>query len=59
MFTPILDTKLNLPQPRPNAVSRPRLTERLDQALERRLTLVSAPAGSGKSTLVGVWAAGR
>ena len=55
MSTPILTTKLFVPPPRPNAVPRPRLTERLDEGLHRRLTLVSAPAGFGKTTLVGGW----
>ncbi len=35
---------------------RPRLSERLNQALAHRLTLVSAPAGTGKTTLVSAWA---
>jgi len=59
MSTPILDTKLHLPPPRPHAVLRPRLIERLDEGLQSRLILVSAPAGFGKTTVVGEWAAGR
>ena len=39
-------------------VPRPHLIERLDDGLERSLTLVSAPAGFGKTTLVSTWAAG-
>lgn len=50
--------KLYRPPTRPQVVSRPRLTERLNEALQRKLTLVSAPAGFGKTTLVGDWAAG-
>ncbi|HET8840969.1 MAG TPA: AAA family ATPase, partial [Ktedonobacteraceae bacterium] len=56
MPTPILTTKLYLPRLRPNAVSRPRLIERLNEGLHRKLTLVSAPAGFGKTTLVSAWA---
>ena len=58
MSTPILVTKLFAPPPRPNAILRPRLTERLNEGLHRRLTLVSAPAGFGKTTLVGGWGIG-
>ena len=58
MSTPILATKLYVPLPRPEAVPRPRLIERLDEGLHRRLSLVSAPAGFGKSTLLGEWVAG-
>lgn len=55
---PILLTKLFVP-PRPvQAVSRPRLVEQLDRGLARKLTLVCAPAGFGKSSLLGEWAAG-
>ncbi len=59
MSTPILDTKLQPPPPRPNAVSRPTLIKRLDEGLQSRLILVSAPAGFGKTTLVSEWVAGR
>ncbi|MBK7781752.1 MAG: AAA family ATPase [Ardenticatenia bacterium] len=60
MSSAILATKLFLPPPRPKAVLRLRLTERLSHGLaaHRRLTLISAPAGFGKTTLVGEWAAG-
>jgi LuxR family maltose regulon positive regulatory protein len=57
MSTPILATKLYVPPPRPEAVLRPRLIERLDDGLHRNLTLVSAPAGFGKTTLLGGWVA--
>src|SRR6202165_5366183 len=56
--TPILATKLYLPRLRPNVVSRPRLLERLNEGLHRKLTLLSAPAGFGKTTLVSEWLAG-
>src|SRR6059058_2639080 len=56
-MTPILATKLYLPRLRPNVVSRPRLRERLNEGLHRKLTLISAPAGFGKTTLVSEWVA--
>src|SRR6266571_8309075 len=55
--TPILATKLYLPRLRPNVVSRPRLIERLNEGLHRKLTLIAAPAGFGKTTLVSEWVA--
>src|SRR5712692_1396616 len=58
MSTPILATKLYIPPPRPKVVLRPRLVERLNEGLHRKLTLISAPAGFGKTTLVSAWAAG-
>ncbi|NJC65616.1 hypothetical protein HC028_14070 [Planosporangium flavigriseum] len=49
-----------IPAPPPNLVERPRLFELLDQAVTRPLTIVSAPAGWGKTTLLGAWVrAGR
>jgi LuxR family maltose regulon positive regulatory protein len=53
--TPLLKTKLYVPPPRPELVSRPRLIERLNAGLHRKLTLISAPAGFGKTTLVSEW----
>src|SRR5713101_6209384 len=58
MSTPILATKLYIPGLRPNVVSRPRLIERLNEGLHRKLALISAPAGFGKTTLVSEWVAG-
>src|SRR5918997_5604890 len=58
MSTPILATKLYVPAPKLRVVPRPRLTERLNEGLHRKLTLVSAPAGFGKTTLLGEWLAG-
>ncbi|NTU80663.1 MAG: AAA family ATPase [Chloroflexales bacterium] len=57
MPTPILTTKLYAPLPRADTVARPQLLHRLGQGLSqgRRLTLVSAPAGFGKTTLVSQW----
>jgi LuxR family maltose regulon positive regulatory protein len=54
----LLTTKLYIPQPLPNLVERPRLIERLNEGLRRKLTLISAPAGFGKTTLVSEWVAG-
>ena len=56
--SPILQTKLYVPPIRPELVSRPRLIERLNEGLYRKLTLISAPAGFGKTTLVSEWVAG-
>jgi LuxR family maltose regulon positive regulatory protein len=58
MSTPILATKLYITRLRPNVVLRPRLIERLNEGLYRKLTLISAPAGFGKTTLVSEWLAG-
>jgi len=55
LLYPLLSTKLCIPPPRPVLVSRPRLIERLDAGAHGKLTLVSAPAGFGKTTLVGEW----
>ena len=55
MSTPILATKLYIPPTPPRVVLRPRLIERLNKGLHRKLTLVSAPAGFGKTTLVSAW----
>jgi LuxR family maltose regulon positive regulatory protein len=69
METPLLQTKLYIPAPRPELVPRPRLIERLNAGLRKsggfgqsrgfacKLTLVSAPAGFGKTTLVSEWVA--
>jgi len=56
MATPILKTKLYIPPVRPGMVSRPRLVDRLNAGLHRKLTLISAPAGFGKTTLLNEWA---
>jgi len=52
---PLLQTKLYIPPPRPNLVPRPRLIERLNAGLYRKLTLISAPAGFGKTTCISEW----
>lgn len=59
MVTPILATKLYIPPPPAKVVVRPRLVERLNEELHRKLTLISAPAGFGKTTLVSEWVASR
>jgi LuxR family maltose regulon positive regulatory protein len=52
----LLATKLRVPQPRPGLVARPRLLERLDRGMAQGLTLVCAPAGFGKTSLLADWA---
>ena len=60
MSFPILATKLYVPPPRPKVVRRPRLIQRLNEGLAagRKLTLISAPAGFGKTSLLSEWVAG-
>ena len=53
----LLDTKLYVPKWHPGLVSRPRLIERIHQGVGRKLTLISAPAGFGKTTLLAEWVA--
>ena len=57
MIVPLLASKLYIPPRRPNLVPRPRLLEQLNEGLrlDRQLTLVSAPAGFGKTTLLSEW----
>ena len=57
MSSPILATKLYIPLPRHKTVLRPRLIEQLNEGLHRKLVLISAPAGFGKTTLVSEWLA--
>src|SRR5215471_5072111 len=52
---PLLATKLHLPRPRAQLVPRSHLVERLQQGVAGALTLVSAPAGYGKTTLLAQW----
>ena len=54
----LLETKLHCPPVPPNRVRRPQLIERLNEGLAsgRQLTLVSAPAGFGKTTCLSEWA---
>ena len=55
MPRPVIATKLNVPRVRRGLVARPTLLERLGRGTESRLTLVSAPAGFGKTTLLAEW----
>jgi LuxR family maltose regulon positive regulatory protein len=55
MDSTLLATKLYIPPPCPILVFRPRLAATLSKAMTSRLTLVSAPAGYGKTTLVSSW----
>jgi len=52
---PELETKLRRPSPSLPLVIRPRLMDRLSAWLDRRLILVSAPAGYGKTALISQW----
>ena len=54
---PLLETKLYVPRLRRGLVARPRLSERLSRGAESKLTLISAPAGFGKTTLLAEWLA--
>lgn len=49
MASPLLETKLYIPKPRGGLVARPKLSERLGRGAESKLTLISAPAGFGKT----------
>src|SRR5215203_952354 len=55
----LVSTKLRPSQTRPNLVARPRLIAKLEPEAGRKLTLISAPAGFGKTTLLGEWVASR
>ncbi len=57
MATPLLKTKLYTPRARTNSVPRPRLYALLEEALDRRLLLISAPPGAGKTALISDWRA--
>jgi LuxR family transcriptional regulator, maltose regulon positive regulatory protein len=59
MEMPVLATKLFIPPLRAQAVSRPRLVKQISEGIRsgRKLTLISAPAGFGKTTLLSEWIA--
>ena len=57
MLHGLLQTKLHMPATRPVLVKRPRLFKALDAGLAGKLTLISAPAGFGKTTLAAAWLA--
>jgi LuxR family maltose regulon positive regulatory protein len=54
--TTLLPTKFYLPPAPAGFVARPHLLKKMDEAMSHRLTLISAPAGAGKTTLVSAWA---
>jgi LuxR family maltose regulon positive regulatory protein len=56
LTTPILTTKLHIPPFRPSFISRPVLLDALEIGLSKSLTLVSAAAGFGKTTILSEWA---
>lgn len=55
----LLATKFFPPPVRPDAVPRPQLTARLEAALAAPLTVIAAPAGSGKTSLLAEWVAAQ
>lgn len=57
-MNPLIKTKFGIPACRPALVERRRLVERLDAGLNGNLTLISAPAGYGKTTLASRWLRG-
>lgn len=59
MISNLLTTKLFTPAPRQNFINRRHILERLDQALTHNLTLIAAPPGYGKTTLLSIWARKR
>lgn len=55
MADALITTKLGITRTRPNLVPRPRLEVRLEEGVQRKLLLVAAPAGFGKTTLLSEW----
>lgn len=55
MVTPFLSTKFFIPQPRKNHIRRRELFNLLDEGVQKKLVLISAPAGYGKTTLITSW----
>ena len=55
LISSLLTTKFHIPQTSANIVLRPRLFEMLNDGGTRKLALLSAPAGFGKSTLISEW----
>jgi len=51
----LLGTKLFIPRPRTNLALSPHLVKRLNEGLDRKLSLITAPAGFGKTTLLRGW----
>lgn len=54
---PVLKARISVPPLREQVVARPRLVTRIDEALKRPFTLITAPAGFGKTTLLTHWIA--
>src|SRR5690554_13330 len=52
---PLLSTKLFIPPARPGRAARARLIERMNEAVKHPLTLICAPAGYGKTTMLSEW----
>ncbi|MCA9951847.1 MAG: hypothetical protein KDE48_19485, partial [Anaerolineales bacterium] len=52
---PLLKTKLHIPPRRPDTIPRSRLIQRLNERIQRKLTLMIAPAGYGKTSLAAEW----
>lgn len=57
MASPMVATRLYIPKVRPGKVHRPALIDRLQRGTGTKLTLISAPAGFGKTTLLAEWLA--
>jgi ATP/maltotriose-dependent transcriptional regulator MalT len=57
LASPLVETKLYVPKVRRSLVARPRLSDRLGHSGDSRLTLIAAPAGFGKTTLLTAWLA--
>lgn len=57
VVTPLVKTKLFMPRTRAGALARPRLTAKLDSGLRKKLILIAAPAGFGKTSLLAEWRA--
>lgn len=55
MYLMIIETKLNVPTTKGITISRPHLFQRLDEGLNTKLTIITSPAGYGKSTLLSKW----
>jgi len=52
---PLLKTKLHIPQRRSDIVPRPLLIKQLNERVQRKLTIITAPAGYGKTSLASDW----
>ena len=55
LTTPFIATKLHIPSTRAGLILRPRLLQHLNAGLDRKISLISAPAGFGKTTIVSEW----